>query len=132
MFFVGNILRNLPTALEFHYHKWLLIYGSKRGKCWFSHIVYSSFTTMVSTEIKLWFLSSLEHFISDPLDTLAKVALFFEKIHKVFKNKVQWYSTPLRPQNGFLYERFLFSVHPYQPTPDFAFLCFQINNCLEH
>ena len=44
---------------------------------------------MVSTEVKLWFLSSLEHFWPDPQDTLSEVALFFEKMHKVFKNKVQ-------------------------------------------
>ena len=50
---------------------------------------------MVSTEIKLWFLSSLEHFWLDPLDTLSEVALFFEKMHKVFKNKAQGCSTPL-------------------------------------
>ena len=50
---------------------------------------------MVSTEIKLWFLSSLEHFWPDPWETLSKVALFFEKIHKVFKNKAQGCSTPL-------------------------------------
>ena len=42
---------------------------------------------MVSTEVKLWFLSSLENFWPDPLDTLSEVALFFEKMHKVFKNK---------------------------------------------
>ena len=50
---------------------------------------------MVPTEVKLWFLSSLEYFWPDPWDTLIKVALFFEKMHKVFKNKVQRYSTPL-------------------------------------
>ena len=54
----------------------------------------TSLTTVVSTEIKLRFLSSLEHFWPDPLDTLSKVALFFEKMHKVFKNKVQGYCTP--------------------------------------
>ena len=31
-----------------------------------------------STEVNLWFLSSLEHFWPDPLDTLSKGALFFE------------------------------------------------------
>ena len=49
MFLKGNILRNLTSALEFHWLKWLLIYGSKHGKYWFSHIVYNDFTTMVST-----------------------------------------------------------------------------------
>ena len=49
---------------------------------------------MASTEVKLWFLSSLEHFWSDPLDTLSKVALFFEKMHEVFKNMAQGCSTP--------------------------------------
>ena len=51
---------------------------------------------MVSTEVKLWFLSSLEHFWPDPWDTLSEVTLFFEKMHKVFKNKAQGCSTPLR------------------------------------
>ena len=51
---------------------------------------------MVSTELKLWFLSSLEHFWPDPWDTLSEVALFFEKMHKVFKNKAQGCSTPLK------------------------------------
>ena len=50
---------------------------------------------MVSIEVKLWFLSSLEHSCPDPYDTLSEVALFFEKMHKVFKNKAQGCSTPL-------------------------------------
>ena len=50
---------------------------------------------MVSTEVKLWFLSSLEHFWPDPWDTLSEVALFFEKMHKIFKNKAQGCSAPL-------------------------------------
>ena len=66
MFLIGDIPRNLITALEFHYFKWLLIYGSKRGKYWFLHIFYCNITAMVSTEVKLWFLSSLEHFWPDP------------------------------------------------------------------
>ena len=70
-----------------------MIYESKHGNNDFSHIVYSNFTTMVSTDIKLWFLSSLEHFLSDPLNILPKVTLFFEKIHKGFK--YNGYSTPL-------------------------------------
>ena len=69
-------------------------------------IFYCNFTTMVSTEVKLWFLSSLEHFWSDPWDNLSEVALFFEKMHKVFKNKAQGCSTPLKgstppPQHTF-------------------------------
>ena len=40
-------------------------------------------------------MSSLEHFQSDPMNTLPEVALFFEKIHKIVKNKVQGCSTPL-------------------------------------
>ena len=72
-----------------------MIYRLKHGKFWFSHIVYNNFTTMVSTEMTLWFLSCLENFLTDSLDTLSKGALFFEQIHKVFKNKVQWCSTPL-------------------------------------
>ena len=59
---------------------------AKKWKPQFSHIVYNNFTTMVSTEIKHWFLSSLQY--SYPLDTLSKVSSFFEKVHKVFKNKV--------------------------------------------
>ena len=51
---------------------------------------------MVSTEVKLWFLSSLEHFWPDPYDTLSKVALFFEKMYKIFQNKAQGCSTPLK------------------------------------
>ena len=50
---------------------------------------------MASTEVKLRFLSSLEHFWPDPWDTLSKTSLFFEKMHKVFKNKAQGCSTPL-------------------------------------
>ena len=50
---------------------------------------------MVSTEVKLSFLSSLEHFWPDPQETMSEVALFFEKMHKVFKNKAQRCSTPL-------------------------------------
>ena len=94
MFLIGNIPGNLITALEFHLLKWLLIYGSKRVKYWFSHIFHCNFTTMAFTEVKLWFLSSLEHFWPDPQDTLSKVALFFEKMHKVFKNKAQGCSSP--------------------------------------
>ena len=102
MFLIGNISGNLITALKFHLLKWLLIYGSKHGKYWFSHIFHCNFTTVVSTEVKLWFLSSLEHFWPDPKDTLSEVALFFEKMHKVFKNKVQGCSTPLSTENKYL------------------------------
>ena len=38
---------------------------------------------------KMLILSSLEQFQSDPLDTLSKITLGFEKIYKVFKNEVQ-------------------------------------------
>ena len=89
MFLIGNISGNQIIALEFHKLKWLLIYGSKHGKYWFSHIFHCNFTTMVSTEVRLWFLSSLEHFWPDPQETLSEVALLFEKMHKVFKNKAQ-------------------------------------------
>ena len=57
MFHIGDIPRNLTTSLECHYLKWLLIYGSNHGRYWFSHIVCSPFTSMVCTEIKLWFLA---------------------------------------------------------------------------
>ena len=53
-----------------------------------SHTFYCNFKTMVSTEIKLHILSFLEHFLSDPFNTSSEVALFFEKIRKVLKNKV--------------------------------------------
>ena len=39
----------------------------KHGKYWFSHTVYSNFTTMATTETKLWFFSSLEHFKSSKI-----------------------------------------------------------------
>ena len=56
---------------------------------------------MVSTELKVWFLSSFEYFWPDPYDTLSKIALFFEKMHKVFKSKAQECSTPLKlPEAG--------------------------------
>ena len=55
---------------------------------------------MVSTEEKVWFLSSFEHFWPDPYSILSKVALFFKKMHKDFKNKAQGCSTPLNhPEN---------------------------------
>ena len=38
--------------------------------------------------------------LSLTFDTLSEVALFFEKIHKVFKNKVQGYSTLLKAACG--------------------------------
>ena len=44
---------------------------------------------MVSAEIKLWFLGSLEHFWPDLYEIFSKVALFFEKMHKVFIIKAQ-------------------------------------------
>ena len=40
---------------------------------------------MVSTEVKLQFLSSLEHFWPDQYDSLSKAALFFEKMHSLQK-----------------------------------------------
>ena len=51
---------------------------------------------MASTEVKLQFLSSLEHFWPDPWDSLSTTSLFFEKMHNVFKNKAQGCSTPLK------------------------------------
>ena len=66
IFLIGNIPGNLLTALEFHKLKWLLIYSSKHEKYWFSHIFHCNFTTMASTEVKLLFWSSLEHFWPDP------------------------------------------------------------------
>ena len=61
---------------------------------------------MASCEVRLWFLSSLEHFWLDPYVTLAKVALFFEKMQKVFKNKAQGCSTPLKIEK---YDNLIFS-----------------------
>ena len=56
MFLIGNILSSLITELEFTQLKWILIYGSKHGKYWFSQFFfYNNFKTIVSTEIKLWF-----------------------------------------------------------------------------
>ena len=74
MFLIGNTLMNQITALEFYQLKWLLIYESQYEKYWFPHIFNYNLTTMVSTEIKLWLLSSFEHFLSDPMETLSKVA----------------------------------------------------------
>ena len=51
---------------------------------------------MVSTELKLWFLSTLEHFWPDPWDILSRAGLCFEKMHKVFKNKAHGCCTPLK------------------------------------
>ena len=54
------------TALEFYLFEWLLINGSKHGQYWFSHIVYSSFTTVfwvplnISYHIHLILCSILE------------------------------------------------------------------------
>ena len=62
----------------------------------FFSFFYCNFTTIVSTEVKLWFLSSLEHFYT----TLSKVALLFEKLYKVFKNKDQGCSNLLTTQNS--------------------------------
>ena len=71
---------------------------------------------MVSTEVKLWFLSSLEYFWPYPQDTLSKVALFFEKMHKVFKNKAQRCSTPLSHTLSYLCV--LQYSNAYMVTPD--------------
>ena len=124
MFLIVNIPRDLTTALGFHLLKWLLIYGSKHAKYWFSHIVHCNFTTMVFTEINLWFLSSLEYFLSDPLDTLSKVALLFRETHKVVKNKVQGCSNPLKVETCanfeiflLLFERELKGQIPFQVSP---------------
>ena len=76
-----------------------MIYVENFEKLIFTHFY---LTTMVSTVIKMWFLSSLDHFLSDPLDTLSKVVYFFEKIHLVFKTKVMGRSSPLN-------ESYLFS-----------------------
>ena len=96
MFLIGNIVRNLITALEFPQLNWFLFYGSKQGNIDFHSFFYCNFKTIVSTEIDLYFLSSLEHFQSDTFDTLSEVAFSFEEIHKVFECKVQECSTPLR------------------------------------
>ena len=82
---MDNIQRNLTTAMELHRLRWLLIYGSKHGNIDF----HSLFTVASQPWSILRFVSSLEHFLSDPLDTLSEAALIFEKIRKVFKSKVQ-------------------------------------------
>ena len=74
---------------------------------------------MVSTKVKLWFLSSLEHFWPDPWDTLSEVALFFEKMHKVFKNKVQGCSTPLKADLHYLWS--LTSAKDYALVSDSSY-----------
>ena len=72
---------------------------------------------MVSTEVKLWFLSSLEHFWPDPKGALSKVDLFFEKMHKVFKKKAQRCSTPLNLIITFVMSR---NKHIGKKTPCFS------------
>ena len=61
----------------------------------FHTFFYCYLTKMVSTEVKLWLLSSVEHFYLEPYDSLSKVALFFEKMQEIFKNKIQRCCTPL-------------------------------------
>ena len=97
MFLICNSPRNLITALKFTNSSGYWFMAQNMDNIDLQTFFYCNLTTMVSTEVKLWFLSSLEHFWPDPLDTLSKVATFFEKKHKVFKNKAQGYCTPLRP-----------------------------------
>ena len=53
-----------------------MIYGSKHGKILIFAHFYCNFTTMVATEVKLWSLTSLDHFWQDPWDTLSEVAFW--------------------------------------------------------
>ena len=75
-----------------------------------------NFINMVFTEIKLWFLSSFEHFWPDPQDTLSKVALFCKKMYKVLKNKTQGCCTPL------------ISSTSTEETPSVSFSIYKIRN----
>ena len=62
----------------------------------FLHIFHCNFTTMVYTEVKLWFLSSLENFMTRSIGYFVRSCfIYFEKMHKTFKNKAQRCSTPL-------------------------------------
>ena len=74
--------------------KWLLIYGSKHGKYWFSHIFHCNFTTMVSTEVNCdfwvpWNISDQIHRILCP-----KLLYFLRKCTK---------SSKIRPRPGVQY-----------------------------
>ena len=80
-------------SLHWHFYrklKWVLIYGSSIDY-WYRHIFYSNFSPLVSTEIKLWFWSSLEHFFlirSIGYIVRPKLLCFWKK-YTVFKNRVQ-------------------------------------------
>ena len=57
------------------------------------------FRTLFTVTFQPWRLLKL-NCDSDQLDTLSKYALFFEEIYKIFKNKVQECSTPLKVSNS--------------------------------
>ena len=81
---------------------------------------------MVSTE--LWFLSSLEHFWLNPWITLSKVALFFEKKHKVFKNKVQGCCTQLRADVQFCLNNASVNWEKLSIKPDIITSCLFVDD----
>ena len=66
MFLLGNILGNLITALESTKSSgyWFMVQNMQNidFRTFFNY----NFTTMAFTEVKLWFLSSLELFWPDP------------------------------------------------------------------
>ena len=63
MFLIGNILGNLILHWNFADSSgyWFMAQNMEN-----IDIFHCNFTTMVSTEVKLWFLSSLEYFWPDP------------------------------------------------------------------
>ena len=98
MFLIGDY-KEPNYCTEISLTQVLSIYDSKHGKYGFLRIFNCNFTTMVSSEVEVRFLSSLDHFWPDQSNTLSKVALVFEKMHKAFKNKAQGYCTLLTESN---------------------------------
>ena len=105
MFLIGNILRNLITALEFPDLKWFLIYRSQHGKYWFSHIYTVTSKPFSLLDLNCDFLVTLNISNQIHLILCPKLIHFFEKIHKIFKKKVQGCSIPLN------YTTFLLIFH---------------------
>ena len=102
-FLIGNIPRNLITALEFHELKWLLIYGSKHRKYWFSHFFYCSFTTVDFTEVKLWVFEFLGIFLTRFIGYFAQSCFIF--LRKCTK------SLKIRPKGAVPLNVKLFNTH---------------------
>ena len=128
MFLIGDSPWNLIRHWNFTNSSGYWFMAQNMENIDFHTFFHCKFTTMVSTEVKLWFLSSLEYFWPDPLDTLSKVTLLCEKMHKVFKNKAQRCSTPLSDQGGVLGTQDLFFAH--FTTFASAFFTVIFSNCL--